>query len=43
MFIHGRSSEIGTPDTFFIHGGNRAPRLINAEDEGPSIGLTTGF
>ena len=28
--------------TFFMHGGNRAPRLMSADDEGPSIGLTEG-
>lgn len=29
--------------TSFMHGGNRAPALIRAYDEGPNIGFTTGY
>ena len=40
--LHGRFSVTGTSDTFFIHGGKRAPTRIRALPEGPNIGLTTG-
>jgi hypothetical protein len=39
----GRFSVGGTCDTFFIHGGKRAPTRIRALPEGPNIGLTTGW
>lgn len=34
---------MGKSVTFFMQGGKRAPSSINADDEGPSIGLTTGY
>lgn len=40
--IHPICRVSGTSATFFIHGGNRAPRLIKALPEGPSIGLIYG-
>jgi hypothetical protein len=40
---HGICSVTGTDETFFMHGGKRAPTLINALPDGPSIGLTAGY
>jgi len=42
LFKQPSSIVDGTPVTGFMHGGNRAPKLINASSDGPSIGLTTG-
>ena len=39
---HANGVETGGSWTSFIHGGYRAPALISALCDGPSIGLTTG-
>lgn len=33
----------GTCETYFIQGGNRAPSVMRALDEGPIIGLMVGY
>lgn len=40
---HGIWSVTGTDETFFMHGGKRAPTRISALPDGPSIGLTAGY
>jgi hypothetical protein len=42
LFMHATSESGERSLTSFMQGGNRAPRLISALEEGPSIGLTTG-
>ena len=39
---HARWVSSGMSFINFMQGGNRAPKLIKALDEGPSIGLTVG-
>lgn len=41
--LHGRRVDGGTCSTSFMHGGNRAPTCISTLEEGPNMGLTTGF
>ena len=40
--IHPKGNEGGTASTSFMQGGNRAPTLIRATEDGPSIGLMVG-
>jgi len=40
---HGRLVSNGMSFISFMQGGNRAPRLMRALDEGPNIGFTTGY
>ena len=41
--LQGSKRVTGTSLTSFIQGGNRAPRLMSADEDGPSIGFTTGY
>ena len=41
--IHPICKVSGTSATFFMQGGKRAPRLIKALPDGPSIGLMYGY
>lgn len=40
---HARRVSSGMSFITFMQGGNRAPRLIKALDEGPNIGLMVGY
>lgn len=40
--LQGTAVVTGKSETFFMHGGNLAPSSISAEEDGPSMGFTTG-